>query len=149
MFSTMLKSLVAVSHKQNNNNSESKQNSIEHTRTQSDYVFKLLNEIKDDNSPENIVVPNVVPLDITTNGLLIDSDLVNSVNHNKNIGEKNQIPIEPHTKEPQLLDQIKSLHCLFTWNLKRQKKQDIITHIENKYGSYNLDISVSEFTFVR
>jgi len=147
MFSSMFKSLVTVSNKQNKNNSESKPNSIEHTRQNID-VLKLLNELKDDDSTENIVASNAVPLDISTNGLSIHSDLVNSVNDTKSIGKKKQIPVE-HTKETQLLNQIKSLHCLFTWNLKPQKKQDFVTHIKNKYGNYNLDISVSEFTFVR
>lgn len=143
----MFKSLVTVSNKQNKNNSESKQNSIEHSRQKIDNVLKLLNEVKDDDSTENIV-SNAVPLDISTNGLSISSDLVNSVSGTKSIGKKIQIPVE-HTKETQLLNQIKSLHCLFTWNLKPQKKQDTLTHIKNKYGNYNLDISVSEFTFVR
>jgi len=70
-----------------------------------------------------------------------------AVNETKSIEKKKKLVV--YTKETQLLNQIKSLHCLFTWNLKSQKKQDIITHIKNKYGNYNLDISVSEFTFVR
>jgi len=131
----MFKSLVAISNKQNEIHSESKQNTIEHNSQNID-VLKLLNEIKDDDSTENIVVSNVVPKHVS-----FGSDLVG-------IEIKNQIPIED-TKETQLLNQIKSLHCLFTWNLKLQKTQDIITHIKNKYGYYNLDISVSEFTFVR
>lgn len=147
MFSSMLKLLVTASNKQNKNNRESKQNTIENTRQNID-VLKLLNEIKDDDSTENIVVSNVVSSDISTKHLSIDSDLVSSVNDTKIIGNKNKTPVE-HTKDTQLLNQIKSLHCLFTWNLKSQKKKDIITHIKNKYGNYNLDISVSEFTFVR
>ncbi|XP_060853539.1 uncharacterized protein LOC132931653 [Rhopalosiphum padi] len=138
MFSSMFKSLVNVSNKQN---------SIEHKRQNID-VLKLLNEIEDDNSTENIVVSKVLPLEISTKDLSISSDLVNSKNDFKSIEQKKQVPVE-QIKETQLLSQIKSLHCLFTWNLKPQKKQDIITHIKNKYGNYNLDISVTEFTFVR
>jgi len=148
MFSSMFKSLVNVSNKQNKNNSESKQNSIEHTRQNIDNVFKLLNEIEDDNSTKNIVVSKVVPLEINTKDLSVGSDLVNNINDSKSIENTKQVPVE-QTTETQLLNQIESLHCLFTWNLKTKKKQDIITHIKNKYGNYNLDISVTEFTFVR
>lgn len=144
----MFKSLVNVSNKQNKNNSESKQNSIEHTRQNIDNVFKLLNEIEDDNSTKNIVVSKVVPLEINTKDLSVGSDLVNNINDSKSIENTKQVPVE-QTTETQLLNQIESLHCLFTWNLKTKKKQDIITHIKNKYGNYNLDISVTEFTFVR
>jgi len=148
MFSSMFKSFVNVSNKQNKNNSESKQNSIEHTRQNIDNVPKLLNEIEDDNSTKNIVVSKVVPLEINIKDLSVDSDLVNNKNDSKSIENTKQVPVE-QTIETQLLNQIKSLHCLFTWNLKTKKKQDIITHIKNKYGDYNLDISVTEFTFVR
>lgn len=144
MFTSMLKSLVNISNKQNKNNSESKQNSIDHKRQDIVNVLRLLNEIKDDDSTENIVDSKVVPLDIRANELSISSK-----NDTKSIEKKHQIlPVEP-TKESQLLNQIKSLQCLFTWNLKTQKGQDNIAHIRNKYGDYNLDISISEFTFVR
>lgn len=144
----MFKSLVNVSNKQNKNNSESKQNSIEHTRHNIDNVLKLLNEIEDDDSTKNIDVSNVVPLEINTKDLSVGSDLVNNKNDSKSIENTKQVPVE-QTTETQLLNQIECLHCLFTWNLKTKKKQDIITHIKNKYGNYNLDISVTEFTFVR
>lgn len=144
----MFKSLVNVSNKQNKNNSGSKQNSIEHARHNIDNVLKLLNEIEDDNSTKNIVVSKVVPLEINTKDLSVSSDLVNNKNDSKSIENTKQVPVE-QTTETQLLNQIESLHCLFTWNLKTKKKQDIITHIKNKYGNYNLDISVTEFTFVR
>lgn len=144
----MFKSLVNVSNKQNKNNIESKQNSIEHTRQNIDNVLKLLNEIEDDNSTKNLVVSKVVPLEINTKDVSVGSDLVNNKNDSKSIENTKQVPVE-QTTETQLLNQIESLHCLFTWNLKTKKKQDIITHIKNKYGNYNLDISVTEFTFVR
>jgi len=51
--------------------------------------------------------------------------------------------------QTKLFNQIDSLHCLFTWDLKKQTYQDIITHIKNKYGEDNLDISIPEFSFVR
>lgn len=144
----MYKSFVNVSNKQNKNNSESKQNSIEHAKQNIDNVLKLLNEIEDDNSTKNIVVSKEVPLEINTKDLSVGSDLVNNKNDSKSIKNTKQVPIE-QTTETQLLNEIESLHCLFTWNLKMKKKQDIITHIKNKYGNYNLDISVTEFTFVR
>jgi len=141
----MFKSLVNISNKQNDNNSESEQNLIEHARQNIDNVLKSLNEIKYDDSTKNIDVSKVVPLDLSTKDVSIGSDLVCST---KSVGNKKQLPVE-HTKETQLLNQIESLHCLFTWNLKPQKEQDVITHIKKKYGDYNLDTSVSEFTFVR
>lgn len=144
----MFKSLVNVSNKQNKNNSDSKQNSIEHTRQNIDNVLKSLNEIENDNSTKNIVVSKVVPLEINTKDLSVGSDLVNNKNDSKSIENTKQVPVE-QIMETQLLNQIESLQCLFTWNLKTKKKQDIITHIKNKYGNYNLDISVTEFTFVR
>lgn len=49
-----------------------------------------------------------------------------------------------------ILDQINSMHCLFTWNLQTSNsKKDIISHVKRKYGNYNLDISLSVFTFER
>lgn len=45
--------------------------------------------------------------------------------------------------------QIQSLQCLFTWQVKSQGNQDMITCIKNKYGDANLDISLPEFTFVK
>lgn len=48
-----------------------------------------------------------------------------------------------------LRNQIESLQCLFTWGVKSQGNQDMITCIKNKYGDVNLDISLPVFTFVR
>lgn len=46
--------------------------------------------------------------------------------------------------------EIYSLNCLFTWDLPHGTlKRDIITHIKNKYGDYNIDISQPVFIFER
>jgi hypothetical protein len=66
------------------------------------------------------------------------------------IGE-NQIDIakieDPDIKKT--VNQINSLQCLFTWNVKSKKKKNFILHIRNKYGEYNLNISSSDFTLER
>lgn len=48
-----------------------------------------------------------------------------------------------------IINQINSLQCLFTWNIKPIFKKNIISLIQSKYGDYNLNISSSEFTFER
>ncbi|XP_025197325.1 uncharacterized protein LOC112596062 [Melanaphis sacchari] len=66
------------------------------------------------------------------------------------IGE-NQIDIvtvEDPTKK-KTMNQINSLQCLFTWNVKSKNKKNLILHIRNKYGEYNLNISSTEFTLER
>jgi len=90
-------------------------------------------------------------------GLSISYNSQNSFDdtNNKTIGvEKNiQKPLVDNHKKDELFNQIKSLHCLFTWNLKPQTKQNIISLIKNKYGSNDLDLlkylPTPEFTFVR
>ncbi|KAL4131160.1 hypothetical protein QTP88_008504 [Uroleucon formosanum] len=47
------------------------------------------------------------------------------------------------------LNQINSLQCLFTWNIKSKNKKNVILCIRNKYGEYNLNITSSEFTLER
>jgi len=47
------------------------------------------------------------------------------------------------------LNQINSLQCLFTWNIKSKNKKNLILNIRNKYGEYNLNITSSEFTLER
>lgn len=44
-------------------------------------------------------------------------------------------------------NKIKSLQCLFTWNLKHDiDTKDVITCIINKYGDHSLDMTIPEFT---
>lgn len=45
-------------------------------------------------------------------------------------------------------DKMRSLSCLFTWDLGKPDK-DIIARVSRKYGNYNLDVSVPAFTFDR
>jgi len=47
------------------------------------------------------------------------------------------------------LNQINSLQCLFTWNIKSKNKKNFILNIRKKYGEYNLNITSSEFTLER
>jgi hypothetical protein len=50
--------------------------------------------------------------------------------------------------EKTILNKINSMDCLFTWDLPMSKK-DLISHINKKYGDFNLDISTPVFTFER
>lgn len=47
------------------------------------------------------------------------------------------------------INQINSLQCPFTWNIKPSKHKNLVSLVQNKYGEYNLDISSPEFTFER
>jgi len=85
---------------------------------------------------------------------LNDSDLVENFDDTKSevssIGE-NQLDVatvvNPDIKKT--LNQINSLQCLFTWNIKSKNKKDLILYIRNKYGDYNLNITSSAFTLER
>lgn len=54
---------------------------------------------------------------------------------------------DPEMKK--MMNKVNNLQCLFTWNLKPNKKHNFILYIQNKYGEYNLDITSPEFTFER
>lgn len=59
---------------------------------------------------------------------------------------------ESQSLDDKQIDEIGSLNCLFTWNLPHETynlKKDMIAHIKNKYGNYNMDISQPVFTFER
>lgn len=48
------------------------------------------------------------------------------------------------------IKKMKSLCCLFTWDLDNYRSQkDVVAYIKNKYGDYNLEISVPVFEFER
>jgi len=82
-----------------------------------------------------------------------DSDtLVDNFNDNKSEvssnGENQQLTStieDPKT----IMDQIKNLRCLFTWNIKPNNENNLIVLMQNKYGEYNLNICSSEFTLER
>lgn len=69
---------------------------------------------------------------------------VSSVGENK----QNSVKIADSSLQ-KTINQINSLQCPFTWNLKANKRKNLISLIENKYGEYNLDISSAEFTLER
>lgn len=94
----------------------------------------MINEESNDNSSGNIII---------TNSKISSS----SFGDIKNKSNMEQIPIQ-NSKNTKLLVQINALQCLFTWKIE-SKSQNIISYIKNKYGDYNLDISLPEFTFVR
>lgn len=69
-----------------------------------------------------------------------------TISYVENVSNNQQTFEDPNIKE--LINQIKLSHCLFTWKLIPRDK-NIVSKIENKYGS-NLDIlNDCEFTFVR
>lgn len=93
-------------------------------------VEKLLNDTQKQNSEKDNALKHKV---IEQNNIFkVDKQI--SVTNSKNID---------------MLNRIKSLQCLFTWEVKSQNNQDMITYIKNKYGDVNLDISLPEFTFTR
>uniref|UniRef100_A0A2S2QZ41 ribonuclease H n=1 Tax=Sipha flava TaxID=143950 RepID=A0A2S2QZ41_9HEMI len=71
-----------------------------------------------------------------------------SIKQNNTFRVDKQISVT-NSQNIDLLNQIKSLQCLFTWEVKSQRNQDMIIYIKNKYGNVNLDISLPEFTFTR
>jgi len=49
-----------------------------------------------------------------------------------------------------VINQRKSLHCLFTWDLQPSaSKKNIIKHIKTKYSNFDFDISLPVFRFER
>lgn len=69
---------------------------------------------------------------------------VGSITENKQVFDK--------VKDPNkniLFNQINKLHCPFTWNIKPMCKNKTIISKQNKYGEYNLNISLPQFTFER
>lgn len=119
------------------------------TTTQNvDSVRRLLNEITE--KPINNFAGSVV-IAKSKESCNSQNDFDTVINNKNGVGKIKRY-LEDMKKE-ELFDQIKSVHCLFTWNLKSPSKQDIITRIENKYGVDNLNIlrylPTSGFTFVR
>lgn len=153
MFSSLFELFVKASNNQDkkkqNENSEKKTNKT--TLQNLDNMLMLLNEIKDEscnNSIENIVPANskILIYKNHLDDLSIDYDFNNIKSYNSDVGS-NSLVEDASSKKIQ--NQVESLQCLFTWKLKSQRDQDLVTHIKKKYGDYNLDISVPEFTFVR
>lgn len=161
MFSSLFELFVKIS----NNQDKKKQNEEsvkkhdkttlkKHDKTtvkNHDNMRILLNEIKDkscNNSIEKIVPANSKNR-VNKNHLedvSIDYDFNDTKSYNCDIGSNSLVGDSPPKN---IQRQIESLQSLFTWKLKSHRELDIVTHIKNKYGDYNLDISIPEFTFVR
>lgn len=83
-----------------------------------------------------------------------NEDVLNRISGHRHSDELKRIlsvPIENARRYyvgKQVVNRMRSLSCLFTWNLEKPNK-DLVAHILRKYGNYNLDISVPVFTFDR
>lgn len=126
----MFKKCVNINNEQNAK--IQKQTEIKNTKQIVEQMCTLLNVTTSDNNS-------------TKKEIIVDSKQFFNVNHQKQ-------PVEDF-KNKEFYDKIKSLHCLFTWDFKSFKKQDILPYFQNKYGCNNIDISkcisTSGFTFVR
>lgn len=158
----MIKMYKSLKSKLNNNNIKEdnnlEQKKIEKFETRQQIVTHvniISNKVKgklNDNSEECDIINadcNIESTIKTFKKLSIDPGVIDSFDEikikNNAIGENKSV--DPQKRK--LLDQIESLHCLFTWKLKSRKERDIVGHIKNKYGANILDISLPEFTFAR
>lgn len=133
------------------------------TRKDVEDMLTELDEVKDNSDNDDncsVTKDNVIDaielLSITDNHpeYLNDIDFVENVDDTESevssIGE-NQLDVatvvNPDIKR--MLNQINSLQCLFTWNIKSTNKKNVILYIRNKYGDYNLNITSSAFTLER
>lgn len=152
-YSSMFTLFANTSNKQNANLKERYVGQmVTETTTQNvDSVRRLLNEIAEEpinNLAESVV--NVKSKESYSSLNDFDSFISNINQQNSNAGKIKRY-LE-NMKKKEFFDQIESVQCLFTWNLKPLSK-NIITSIENKYGVDNLDLvkylPTSGFTFVR
>lgn len=146
--------------KKSNKSTEIKVNTSESdiciiTKKHVEEMLTELNEINDDNPTVESINMGVDMLsinDVDTSDLMNDSGSVDNfddtISEVSSIGENKQLTIEDPSKK-KINNQINSLQCLFTWNLKPNTKKNIISQIKNEYGDYNLNISSPEFTFER
>lgn len=85
---------------------------------------------------------------VDDNGSTIQNDETKS--EISSVGQNAQESVKVEDPNVQkTINQINSLQCPFTWNIKPNKQKNLISFIQNKYGEYNLDISLPEFTFER
>lgn len=164
MFSTMFKSLFDNGNKQNNesenqivNNAYRKE--IESKLTELNEIGNALNENYSQTNQHDIIdALEVVSIADTNSYDDIDVGSVDNFDDSKSeissIGEINVYTqtnkkVDPDSKTLKTINRINSLQCLFTWNLKANNRKNLILMIQKKYGEYNLDISLPEFTFQR
>lgn len=145
MFSSMLEVFKKKSVGQHNDKGNSKQDTVEIAQKN---VKILLNKINQES--ENYSVENISSGDseVFSSSMCLEKSIkCNFLDNCKNASiAKNQTSVED-IKKNKLYNEIESLHCLFTWQLKSEK--DIVANIKNKYNDNILDLSLSEFTFVR
>lgn len=165
MFASMFKSLFKKSSKKDQTGSSSVESQlVEITKNDVKDMLISLNEIDvdvkeilDNSLSCSVSLDNIIdgideiPIVETHQEYFNDSASVDNFDDTKSeissIGE-NQEAVENSDKN-NIANKINNLQCLFTWNIKPNKKKNIISSIQNKYGDYNLDISSSEFTFER
>lgn len=153
-YTVIFQLLANMSNKQNTKMKERYvgQTATETTTQNVNSVRRLLNEIAEE--PINNLAESVV-IDKSKESCSSQNDfdsVINNINKKNSNAGKIKRYLE-NMKKKELFNQIESVHCLFTWNLKPLSKQNIITNIENKYGVDNLDLirylPTSGFTFVR
>lgn len=138
MFSTSFNSLKNLSDKQNKKKTNNfEQNIIENHPENVENMLMSLSDLKEESNDKSSGNISITYSKILSSFI----DIKNEINVDQIIPIKN-------SKNTELLVQINALQCLFTWKIE-SKSRNIISFIKNKYGDYNLDISVPEFTFVR
>jgi hypothetical protein len=156
MFATIYKSLFNKSKMENNKLDpetvmKTRQN-VENLLTDLCEVNDTLND--DDNSSkskDNSLESIELSFDNIHLEYLNDNDSVDNFDDSKNDisfdgNNKPEVAQIENFDDKKLINQINSLQCPFTWNLKQNHK---ISRLQNEYGEYNLDISSQEFLFER
>lgn len=155
MFSTLFQSLF-TKNKQNAKTIDDLQ--IVDTIYKKEIESKLdeLNELLVDNSSNvsiNDAFEQISISDFHADNELINDEPVDNFDDSKSeissIEEKAPLLQETDSANKKIINQINSLQCLFTWNIKPNNNKNIILKIQKKYGEYNLNISSPEFTFPR
>lgn len=158
MFASMFKSLFNKSDKQDKmKNVELKPEIVQKTRQGIENMLTELIDFKE-NSDYNTdnVIEAIEYLSIADtysenldNSSTVDNidDSISEVSSIEEIKKNSDENGDPNKKK--IINQINSLQCLFTWNIKPYNKKNLISLIQNKYGEYNLNISSAEFTLER
>lgn len=162
MFSAMFKSLFTNVKNKQNDESEFQ---IVNVTYKEEIESKLneLNEIKeksDNGNNEYINKQDIIDTfeimsiaDSLADNDFKDNDSVSNFDDSKSeissIGENTSSLKDEGPDKKKTINQINTLQCLFTWNIKSNNRKNIIGLIKHTYGEYNLDISKPEFTFQR
>lgn len=159
MFASMFKSFFKKSNKSTRSENKTDLKTVYDTRQNVQEMLTQLDEIKynlDDCDKQvlsinDLAIEALSIVDTDSNKFSNDSDSIDNFDDTKSevssIGENKETPVDQSNTK--IVNQINSLQCMFTWNLKPKNQKDIVSLIKNKYGDYNLDISSLEFTFER